>query len=88
MQSVKCSITNTRTERALKAKPLIASAFADPKQLEFINLVLDKYVEDGVGELSSSKMKSLINLKYSTIDDAADALGSVQVIRDTFVGFQ
>jgi type I restriction enzyme R subunit len=50
--------------------------------------VLDKYVEDGVGELSSSKMKSLINLKYSTIDDAADALGSVQVIRETFVGFQ
>ena len=80
--------THTRTERALTAKPLIASAFADPKQLEFIDFVLGKYVEDGVGELSSSKMKSLINLKYSTIDDAADALGSVQVIRDTFVGFQ
>jgi type I restriction enzyme R subunit len=55
---------------------------------EGFNFVLDKYVEDGVGELSSSKMKSLINLKYSTIDDAADALGSVQVIRETFVGFQ
>lgn len=80
--------THTRTERATTAKPLITSAFADPKQIEFINFVLDKYVEDGVGELSSSKMKSLINLKYSTIDDAADALGSVQVIRDTFVGFQ
>jgi type I restriction enzyme R subunit len=80
--------THTRTERALTAKPLITSAFADPKQLDFINFVLDKYVEDGVGELSSSKMKSLINFKYSTIDDAADALGSVQVIRETFVGFQ
>jgi hypothetical protein len=38
--------------------------------------------------MRQNQMKSLINLKYSTIDDAADALGSVQVIREAFVGFQ
>ncbi len=80
--------TRTRSERAQSARPLIASAFTDLKQLEFIEFVLDKYVEDGVKELSSSKIKSLINLKYNTINDATNELGSVGVIKDTFVGFQ
>jgi type I restriction enzyme R subunit len=80
--------TRTRSERAKSAQPLIAGAFTDPKQLEFIEFVLDKYVEDGVRELSSSKITSLINLKYNTINDATNELGSVGVIKDTFVGFQ
>jgi len=32
--------------------------------------------------------KDLIELKYNTISDASDELGSPQIIRDTFVGFQ
>ena len=80
--------TRTRSERAKSAQPLIAGAFTDPKQLEFIEFVLDKYVEDGVRELSSSKITSLINLKYNTINDATNELGSVGVIKETFVGFQ
>jgi type I restriction enzyme R subunit len=80
--------THTRTERAVTAKPLIANAFADHKQLEFIEFVLDKYVEDGVRELATSKMESLAMLKYNTINDATAVLGSPRVIRETFVGFQ
>src|SRR5260221_2455865 len=34
------------------------------------------------------KLGALIQLKYHTIDDAASQLGTLQVIRDTFVGFQ
>jgi type I restriction enzyme, R subunit len=30
----------------------------------------------------------LLQLKYHTIDDAASQLGSVPLIRDTFLGFQ
>jgi hypothetical protein len=31
---------------------------------------------------------TLLELKYHTIDDAADRLGGVPAIRDTFIGFQ
>ncbi|KEQ19550.1 EcoAI/FtnUII family type I restriction enzme subunit R [Endozoicomonas numazuensis] len=79
---------HTRKERAEKAKPLIYSAFTDEKQQEFINFVLDKYVQDDVDELSKSKMRSMVELKYNTISDAAEVLGSPAVIGKTFMGFQ
>ncbi|VAW67689.1 Type I restriction-modification system, restriction subunit R, partial [hydrothermal vent metagenome] len=80
--------TRTRLERANNAKPSISKEFADYKQLEFIEFILEKYVEDGVRELAESKMRSLIELKYNTISDATDVFGSPRAIRDTFVGFQ
>jgi type I restriction enzyme R subunit len=33
-------------------------------------------------------MRSLIELKYNTISDAAAEFGSPMVIRETFIGFQ
>lgn len=50
--------------------------------------MLSKYVEDGVSELSTRKMRNLIELKYNTISDASEELGPPNVIRETFVGFQ
>ena len=78
----------TRTERAQQAKPKINSAFSDYKQQEFINFILSKYIEDGVQELAPGKMRSLVELKYNTINDAAIEFGSPAAIRDTFIGFQ
>ena len=63
-------------------------AFADYKQQEFIAFILDKYIADGVEELAAKKMRSLVELKYNTISDAAAEFGSASVIRDTFIGFQ
>lgn len=80
--------TRTRKERVTQAKPFIAKAFANYKQQEFIDFILSKYVEDGVDELATSKMRSLIELKYNTISDAAAEFGSPALIRETFVGFQ
>jgi type I restriction enzyme R subunit len=80
--------THTRKERVAIASPDIAAAFADYKQQQFINFVLEKYVQDGVSELAESKMRSLIELKYNTISDAMIEFGSPAVIRETFVGFQ
>lgn len=80
--------THTRKERVQKSKPIIASHFSNYKQLEFINFVLDKYVEEGVAELSTTKMRGLLELKYNTISDAASVLGSTACIRETFIGFQ
>ncbi|WP_350604332.1 type I restriction-modification enzyme R subunit C-terminal domain-containing protein, partial [Pseudoalteromonas sp. SMN1298-MNA-CIBAN-0114] len=58
------------------------------KQQEFINFILSKYIEDGVQELAPKKMRSLVELKYNTINDAAIEFGSPAAIRDTFIGFQ
>ena len=80
--------TRTRMERAKAAQPAIGKAFASDKQREFIDFILDKYIEDGVKELAASKMRSLIELKYNTISDAAAVLGSTKAIRETFIGFQ
>ena len=80
--------TVTRQERAQGARPAIQQAYADYKQQEFINFILSKYVEDGVGELAANKMRSLIELKYNTISDAAAEFGSPAIIRETFMGFQ
>ena len=78
----------TRKTRVTTTKPSISKAFSDYKQLEFINFILDKYVEDGTAELSPSKMRSLIELKYNTINDATIELGTPSEIRKTFIGFQ
>jgi type I restriction enzyme R subunit len=78
----------TRVERVTAAKPAIAQAFSNYKQMEFIEFILDKYIEDGIKELSKSNLMSLITLRYNTINDATDTLGSTSVLKETFVGFQ
>ena len=79
--------THTRTERVATAKPGIASEFTY-KQIEFIEFILEKYIDDGEQELSPKKMRSLVELKYNTINDASVEFGSPLAIRETFVGFQ
>lgn len=78
----------TRTERVAEAKPAIAQHYANYRQREFIDFILDKYIEDGVNELAASKMRSLITLKYNTLIDATTVFGSTALIRETFIGFQ
>jgi len=79
--------THTRKDRVASAKPGISKEFTY-KQVEFIEFILDKYIEDGVQELAAKKMRSLVELKYNTISDAAAEFGSPLAIRDTFIGFQ
>ncbi|WP_341210264.1 EcoAI/FtnUII family type I restriction enzme subunit R [Alteromonas stellipolaris] len=81
------SETHTRKERVKTAKKGIHSEYSY-KQIEFIDFILDKYIEDGVQELAAKKMRSLVELKYNTISDAAAEFGSPVAIRETFVGFQ
>ncbi len=78
----------TRIERAEHAKPNINQLFQDDKQREFIDFILSKYIADGVEELSPKKMRTLLELKYHTVSDAAVLFGSTAKIRDTFVNFQ
>ena len=50
--------------------------------------MLAQYVKQGVSKLDQEKLVGLLQLKYHSVADAADQLGGVPVIRDTFVGFQ
>jgi type I restriction enzyme R subunit len=75
-----------RLERAAQA--MIQIKDYDPRQQAFLNFVLSQYVKQGVSELDDEKLSELLKLNYGAIADAKDALGPIQSIRETFIGFQ
>jgi type I restriction enzyme R subunit len=75
-----------RLERADKAKIRLNDYNA--KQQEFLNFVLEQYVNEGVDELDDAKLPDLLELKYNAIADAKRELGDIPSIRNTFIGFQ
>ena len=77
--------TITREERVENNKTVIFDHYSD-KQQEFINFVLQHYVQEGVGELDNEKLPDLLELKYGSVPDAVSKLG--KDIRDVFIGFQ
>lgn len=78
----------TRQERAVRAETIIGNAFSS-KQHAFLSFVLGHYVKEGVAELDETKLGPLLKLKYNNaLADAFAELGSADVVRDTFIGFQ
>ncbi|MGQ4648126.1 EcoAI/FtnUII family type I restriction enzme subunit R [Lyngbya aestuarii] len=77
----------SRRERVLAHKSLIFSRYTD-KQQEFLDFVLEQYIRAGVGELDRTKLPQLLELKYHTVRDAVEELGSVANIREVFIEFQ
>jgi type I restriction enzyme R subunit len=77
----------TREERVASASSQIFNGLED-KQKDFLDFVLTKYIETGVSELDQDKLPSLLELKYQSITDAAEALGGVESIKNTFIEFQ
>jgi len=75
-----------RLERAEKAK--ISLQDYNPKQQQFLNFVLEQYVQQGVNELDDQKLPELLELKYQALADAKEELGDVASIRKNFIGFQ
>ena len=77
----------TREERVVNARPQIFDGLGD-RQKDFLDFVLSKYIETGVNELDQDKLPNLLELKYHSITDAAEALGGVESIKNTFIDFQ
>lgn len=77
----------TRETRVAHAQSKIFEGL-DNKQKDFIEFVLNKYIETGVEELDQEKLPDLLTLKYHAISDATETLGSIQDIRSTFIDFQ
>ncbi|HRH49808.1 MAG TPA: DEAD/DEAH box helicase family protein [Panacibacter sp.] len=77
----------TREERVASAQQNIF-ALLNSNQKEFIEFVLNKYIETGVEELEQEKLPHLLELKYHSVSDAAEKLGGVKSIRILFTEFQ
>lgn len=77
----------TRSLRVEAAKPHIYNLLS-PKQQEFIDFVLNRYIEVGVEELEMDKLPILLESKYQTYEDAKSILGDVADISALFIGFQ
>jgi type I restriction enzyme R subunit len=95
----KCDLFDVLEFIAYSAKPVtretrVASAqkniFAmlDGNQKDFLEFVLNRYIETGVEELEQEKLPDLLELKYHAVSDAAEHLGGVQKIRELFINFQ
>ena len=76
-----------REQRVAFARSEI-TAELNTKQTDFVNFVLDQYIQQGYTELSMENLPELIKLKYGTINDAKAELGSIGEISKVFVGFQ
>lgn len=75
-----------RVTRADKAKIYLHDY--SKNQQDFLNFVLQQYVDQGVSELDDAKLPELLELKYQAIADAKRELGDIKSIRETFVKFQ
>lgn len=75
-----------RLQRAEKAKVHLQDY--DPAQQDFLNFVLEQYVEEGVSELDDNKLKELLDLKYKGLYEAKKELGGIERIREAFIGVQ
>lgn len=76
----------TREARVASAQKDIFSDL-DSNQKEFIEFVLNKYIETDVEELEQEKLPHLLELKYHSVNDATEMLGGVAT-RKLFIEFQ
>jgi len=78
----------TRAERVAAAEATIFTLMND-KQKEFIEFVLSKYIEIGVGELDQTKLPILLSSMFQSQADGIEELGGdVVKIRNLFIEFQ
>jgi len=77
----------TREARVATAQSTIFSSLNN-NQKEFIEFVLSKYIETGVGELDQEKLPDLLKIKYQSLEDAKEELGEVVDISALFLSFQ
>lgn len=57
-------------------------------QQEFIEYVLNNYIEVGTEELDDSKLSALLTARYGSLSAAVAKLGEVEDIRRVFIDFQ
>ena len=77
----------TRRERAQAGTTAINAEY-DGKLAAFLNFVLGQYVDTGAEDLDRSRLPDYLKLKYGNPAEGAKALGGVDRVVGSFVGFQ
>nr|WP_246130348.1 type I restriction endonuclease subunit R [Bizionia saleffrena] len=78
----------SRTERVAAAEGAIFTLM-NHKQKEFIEFVLSKYIEIGVGKLDQTKLPTLLSSMFQSQADGIEELGGDPLkIRNLFIEFQ
>ncbi len=62
--------------------------FLNSNQREFVQYVLQNYIDIGEDELDISKLSTVIKAKYGSINAAQERLGTVEDIKEVFIDFQ
>ena len=75
-----------RKERAERIKGYEASL--PSAQKEFVEYLMNAYIQSGVDELGKDKLKTLLALKFGSVPEGINALGGVPSARQTFKDFQ
>lgn len=75
-----------RKERAERIEGYVQSL--PEVQRQFVMYLANAYIVSGVDELSMSKLKTLLELKFGSVPEGISALGSVPIARQTFKDFQ
>lgn len=79
--------TITRHERAKLVREYYLEQL-DDNEKEFVNFVLDTYEHEGEKELGMDKLKGLVSLKYHTMRDAVEKLGTPEEIVQDYLETQ
>ena len=75
----------TPIERKERAERLNAYVNQLPDaQRQFVEYVINAYVKSGIDELRMDKLKTLLELKFGSLPEGINALGSVPIARQTF----
>lgn len=77
----------TRAARAAAVRPLVLTDY-DPAQQDFLDFVLNHYVQRGVTGLDDRDLPELLTVKYGGLHEATETLGPVPAIRDLFLAVQ
>ena len=84
---VYASDPKTRQERA-EAGSIAINATYDVKLAAFLTFVLGQYVNTGAEDLDRARLPDYLKLKYGNPAEGAKALGGVEQVIGSFVGFQ
>lgn len=79
----------SREVRAKKSRSIMEAGI-EKNQLEFIDFLVNQYIQSGVEELGESKLQTLLEIKYSDIFQGIKILGNGEVsrVRNLFLNFQ
>ena len=76
-----------RSDRLLHSRETFYQTIDAPHR-EFVDFIGNQYINRGVWELSQDNLPKLIDLRYGSIEDGKNALGEINLIKNTYEEFQ